>query len=99
MTIAEELNGYNEWCISEKGQWGLPIPYFYLKSDPETTLQNPEITRHVADIIRQQGSEAWYRLSVKELLPVNYDAFLYEKGAQIFDIHFDSALSWDYILL
>jgi isoleucyl-tRNA synthetase len=53
MTIAEELNGYNEWCISEKGQWGLPIPYFYLKSDPETTLQNPEITRHVADIIRQ----------------------------------------------
>ena len=28
MTVAEELNDFGEWCISEQGLWGLPVPYF-----------------------------------------------------------------------
>jgi isoleucyl-tRNA synthetase len=26
--IVEEINDFNDWCISEDSQWGLPIPYF-----------------------------------------------------------------------
>ncbi len=28
LNIAEELNNFSEWCISELGSWGVPVPYF-----------------------------------------------------------------------
>ena len=96
----EELNDFSEWCISEQGSWGIPIPYFY-KIGTDEVLSNPEITRHVAEIIRQHGgSDAWYTLSVFELLPDKYkaDASNYSKGQQIFDVWFDTSLTWDFVL-
>lgn len=72
MNVAEELNDFNEWCISEKSLWGLPVPYFEHNLRHDRVLSNEEITRHVADIFRQQGSDAWYKLPVKDLLPPSY---------------------------
>lgn len=28
MNVVEELNDFDEWCISDQGDWGIPIPYF-----------------------------------------------------------------------
>ena len=28
VNMAEELNDFDEWCISERGVWGIPIPHF-----------------------------------------------------------------------
>ena len=47
MNVAEELNDFTEWCISENGLWGLPVPFFENIKD-DSVLQNSEISRHVA---------------------------------------------------
>jgi len=31
MNLVEELSDFNEWCISEMGHWGTPVPYFIHK--------------------------------------------------------------------
>ena len=101
LNIAEELNDFDEWCISEKGVWGIPIPYFERKDTGEV-LCDAEIARHVGEVFRKHGgSDAWYRLGVEELLPPRYksEARHLVKGRQIFDVWFDNALTWDFALL
>lgn len=100
LNIAEELNDFDEWCISEKGVWGVPIPYFSYR-DSDQVLCDAEIARHFADMVRQnQGSDCWYRLSVSELLPLRYKHLAPKlvKGEQVFDCWFDNSLSWDFAL-
>jgi len=98
--IIEELNDFNEWCISEKTFWGIPIPYFYNKNTKKI-FTNQEIARHVAKVFREQGgSDAWYTLSVRELLPDAYkdEAIHLVKGDEVFDVWFDNSLTWKTIL-
>ena len=97
--VAEELNDFNEWCISEKNFWGIPIPYFYHKSGKDV-LCNQEIILHVSKIFREQGSDAWYKLSIKELLPLAYQEMAPEliKGDEVFDVWFDNSLTWRTVL-
>lgn len=28
INIVEELNDFNDWCISDNNSWGIPIPFF-----------------------------------------------------------------------
>ena len=101
VNMAEELNDFDEWCISERGIWGIPIPHF-VRTDTEEVLFDGEIARHVAEVFRKQGgSDAWYKLSVEELLPPRHrsDAPHLRKGTEIFDVWFDNALTWDFALL
>lgn len=51
LNIVEELNDFSEWCISEQGYWGIPIPYF-IRIGTDEVLQNAEISRHVSNVIR-----------------------------------------------
>jgi len=72
LNTVEELNDFNEWCISEQGVWGLPIPYF-VRKDTGQVLLDAEIARHFAELITKHGgSDAWYELSIAELLPERY---------------------------
>ena len=71
INVAEELNDFDEWCISERGVWGIPIPYF-IRNDTGEVLCDSEIVRHVADIFNDGGSDQWYTLGVEELLPERY---------------------------
>ena len=101
MNVAEELNDFDEWCISERGVWGIPIPYF-VRKDTEQILCDSEIARHVSEVYRKNGgSDAWFKLSVEELLPARYksEAAHLAKGTQVFDVWFDNSLSWDFALL
>lgn len=98
--VVEELNDFNEWCISEKSFWGIPIPYFINKHSKKVFV-NQETVLHVAKIFREHGSDAWYDLSIKELLP---DAYKHQandliKGDEVFDVWFDNSLTWKTILL
>lgn len=65
-------------------------------------LANQEITRHISQIFRDNGggAEAWNSLSVFELLPPRYkdEATDWEKGNHVFDVSFDTAISWDFAL-
>ncbi|MFN3360605.1 MAG: isoleucine--tRNA ligase [Pseudanabaenaceae cyanobacterium] len=85
----------SDWCISRQRAWGVPIPVFYDK-ETEEYLLNEETIAHIQTIFRERGSDAWWELSVAELLPEKYrkDADRYRKGTDTMDVWFDSGSSW-----
>jgi len=85
----------SDWCISRQRSWGVPIPVFY---DEETNepLLTQETIAHVQAIVAERGSDAWWELSVEELLPEPYrsNGRSYRKGTDTMDVWFDSGSSW-----
>jgi isoleucyl-tRNA synthetase len=85
----------SDWCISRQRSWGVPIPVFY---DEETNepLLTEETINYVQSIIAEKGSDAWWELSVEELLPEQYrsNGRKYRKGTDTMDVWFDSGSSW-----
>ncbi|MEH2276154.1 MAG: isoleucine--tRNA ligase [Nostoc sp.] len=88
-----------DWCISRQRSWGVPIPVFYDEATGEPLL-NEEIINHVQGIIAEIGSDAWWELSVEELLPQSYrqNGKSYRKGTDTMDVWFDSGSSWAAVL-
>ena len=88
-----------DWCISRQRSWGVPIPVFYEEETGEVLL-NEEIINHVQGIIAEKGSDAWWELSVEELLPQSYrqSGKSYRKGTDTMDVWFDSGSSWAAVL-
>ncbi|MHC5676606.1 isoleucine--tRNA ligase [Nostoc sp.] len=89
----------SDWCISRQRSWGVPIPVFYDEATGEPLL-NEEIINHVQGIIAEKGSDAWWELSVAELLPESYrqNGKSYRKGTDTMDVWFDSGSSWAAVL-
>ena len=93
--ITPMVSDRSDWCISRQRSWGVPIPVFY---DQETNeeLLTAETINHVKGIIAEKGSDAWWELSVEELLPESYrnNGRTYRKGTDTMDVWFDSGSSW-----
>ncbi|MBD1932859.1 isoleucine--tRNA ligase [Funiculus sociatus] len=89
----------SDWCISRQRSWGVPIPVFYDEETGEPLL-NEESIAHVQAIIAQKGSDAWWEMSVEELLPETYrnNGKSYRKGTDTMDVWFDSGSSWAAVL-
>ncbi|OYD98017.1 isoleucine--tRNA ligase [Nostoc sp. 'Peltigera membranacea cyanobiont' 210A] len=85
----------SDWCISRQRAWGVPIPVFYDEATGEPLL-NEEIINHVQGIIAEKGSDAWWELSIEELLPESYrnNGKSYRRGTDTMDVWFDSGSSW-----
>ncbi|TAE56378.1 MAG: isoleucine--tRNA ligase [Nostocales cyanobacterium] len=85
----------SDWCISRQRTWGVPIPVFYDEETGEALL-NEETINHVQAIIAEKGSDAWWELSVEELLPEPYrsNGRKYRRGTDTMDVWFDSGSSW-----
>ena len=93
--ITAMVGDRSDWCISRQRAWGVPIPVFY---DEETSepLLNAETIAHVQAIIADKGSDAWWEMSIAELLPESYrnNGRTYRKGTDTMDVWFDSGSSW-----
>ncbi|BAB73030.1 isoleucine--tRNA ligase [Anabaena sp. FACHB-709] len=85
----------SDWCISRQRSWGVPIPVFYDEETGEPLL-NEETINYVQAIIAEKGSDAWWELSVAELLPESYrnNGRSYRRGTDTMDVWFDSGSSW-----
>ncbi|XP_022721151.1 isoleucine--tRNA ligase, chloroplastic/mitochondrial isoform X2 [Durio zibethinus] len=97
--ISAMTSSRSDWCISRQRTWGLPIPVFYHVTSKEP-LMNKETIDHIKSIIAQKGSDAWWYMTVEDLLPDKYrdKASEYEKGTDTMDVWFDSGSSWAAVL-
>lgn len=93
--ITAMVSERSDWCISRQRSWGVPIPVFY---DEETgePLINADIINHIEALFAEKGSDAWWELSIAELLPEPYrsNGRSYRKGTDTMDVWFDSGSSW-----
>ncbi|NLB82516.1 MAG: isoleucine--tRNA ligase, partial [Clostridiaceae bacterium] len=90
-----------DWCISRQRLWGVPIPIFYCTQCNKPIIDETAIMS-VAKIFKTQGSDAWFTLNAKELLP---DGFKCDCGGETFtketdtmDVWFDSGSSHSAVL-
>ncbi|KAF7837821.1 isoleucine--tRNA ligase, chloroplastic/mitochondrial [Senna tora] len=97
--ISAMTSSRSDWCISRQRTWGVPIPVFYHLQSREP-LMNEETIEHIKSIIAQKGSDAWWYMTVEDLLPTKYrdKAAEYEKGTDTMDVWFDSGSSWAAVL-
>jgi isoleucyl-tRNA synthetase len=93
--ITPMVSDRSDWCISRQRAWGVPIPVFY-EQETNKPLLTEETINHVKSIIAEKGSDAWWELSVEELLPESYrhNGRTYRKGTDTMDVWFDSGSSW-----
>lgn len=93
--ITSMVSERSDWCISRQRSWGVPIPVFYDEATGEP-LMTQETIAHVQGIVAEKGADAWWELSVEELLPEAYqnDGKTYVKGTDTMDVWFDSGSSW-----
>ena len=92
--ITKMVEDRNDWCISRQRTWGVPIPIFYCKDCGKEYVTDESLEK-VQKIFREQGSNAWFDLTEKELMPENCKCpecgcTQFKKETDIMDVWFDS---------
>ena len=86
------IEGRDDWCISRQRAWGVPIIIFYDKD--KNPIIDEKIFDYVISLIKEHGSNIWYKKSANELLPEEHRNKGYTKEKDIMDVWFDSGSSY-----
>ena len=100
INVAEELSAFDQWCVTDINEWGIPVPQFIYKDTGDIMIDGLVIN-HFAKLVEEYGtSDIWHTFDVYDLLPPEYkgEAEKLEKQFIVFDSWFDSSLSWKYVL-
>jgi isoleucyl-tRNA synthetase len=85
-----------DWCISRQRIWGVPIAMFQCEACHEF-LNDKAVNRAVVELIRREGSNAWYSHSAEEILPAGMKCpkcgGRLQKEMDILDVWFESGCS------
>ncbi len=97
------IKGRNDWCISRQRTWGVPLPIFYCKDCGEPYVTEDSIAK-IQNIFREQGSNAWWKLTEKELMPEGAKcpkcgSEEFRKETDIMDVWFDSGSTHQSVLV
>ena len=91
----------SDWCISRQRLWGVPIPIFYC-ADCKKPIIDPDAIDYVAKIFGEKGTNAWFELDAKELMPDGYKCSCgcgdFVKETDTMDVWFDSGSSHEAVI-
>ena len=101
--IASMIGERNDWCISRQRTWGVPIPMFYCKECNEEYLTDESIEK-LQNIIKEKGTNAWWDLTEKELMPEGATCkkcgcHEFKKESDIMDVWFDSGSTFKSVVI
>ena len=92
--IKNMVSDRSDWCISRQRIWGVPIPIFYCQNCGQYHIDEASI-QAVAELFRQEGSDAWYTHEASNILPEGTackkcGGKKFRKEKDIMDVWFDS---------
>lgn len=88
-----------DWCLSRQRHWGAPIAVFYCTGCNEI-LQDDNVDKKLVDMVRKEGTDAWYAKNESDLLSgikvscKKCKGTTFRKETDILDVWFDSGVSW-----
>ena len=88
--ITSMMESRPDWCISRQRTWGVPITLFTHNQTNELHPQTPLLMQRIADLIEQEGIDAWYAVDPATLIT---DADHYTKVTDTLDVWFDSGVT------
>ncbi len=99
--ITKMVQDRNDWCISRQRTWGVPIPIFYCKNCEKEYVTEESLNK-IQAIVKEKGTNAWFELSEKELMPEGATCSCgskeFKKETDIMDVWFDSGSTHESVL-
>lgn len=101
--MSEMIKGRNDWCISRQRTWGVPLPIFYCADCGEPYVTEESIKK-IQDIVRNEGTNAWWAKEANELVPEGAKCpkcgcTEFKKETDIMDVWFDSGSTHQSVLV